>query len=120
MGRIEKVNQSIKREIGNIVLMEMKDPRLEFVTITHVEVSKDLQHSKVYFSVLGTNVQVKKAQEALDNARGFIRKLIGERIRMRYTPEFQFIFDKSIEYGARIETTLEEINNELRKNTKNN
>ena len=65
MGRIDKINQAIKREIGEIVLKEIKDPRLEFVTITQVVVSRDLQHARVYYSVLGNKDQAQKAQEGL-------------------------------------------------------
>ena len=120
MGRIDKINQRIKREIGDIVLKELKDPRLEFVSITHVEVSRDLQHAKVYFSVLGRGNQVQKAGEGLLSARGFVRKLIGQRVRMRYTPEIEFIFDHSIEYSARIEAALEEIQHETEKDYQDN
>ncbi len=116
MGRIDKINQTIKREIGEMILRESKDPRLEFVTITQVVVSRDLQHAKVYYSVLGNKDKAQKAQEGLLSARGFVRKLIGQRVRMRYTPEIEFIFDPSIEYSARIEAALEEIHNELGEN----
>lgn len=112
MDRIDRINQAIKEEISNIVQREVKDPRLGFVTITRAEVSRDLQHARVYFSVLGEKEKADAAQEGLDSARGFIRKLVGQRVRMRYTPEIEFIFDRSIEYGIRIEETLAEIKNE--------
>lgn len=114
MGRIEKVNQAIKEEISRIIQMEVKDPRLDFVTITHVEVSRDLQHARVYFSILESNKKILKVQEGLNSARGFIRKLIGERVRMRYTPEIDFVFDNSLEYGMHIEEAIERIKNELK------
>ena len=116
MGRIDKINQMIKREVGEIIFKEIKDPRLEFVTITEVVVTKDLQHAKIYYSVLGNKDQAQKTQEGLSSARGFIRKLIGQRVRMRYTPEVEFIFDPTIEYSARIEAALEEIHHELGEN----
>ena len=114
MARIEKINHAIKKEISNIVLFEIKDPRLKLVTITHVEVSRDLQHAKVYFSFLGNTKETKEAQEGLDSARGFIRRLVGQRIRMRYTPQIDFIFDKSIAYGIQIEQAIEKVKNELK------
>ena len=117
MGRMDKINEAMRREIGEIILKEIKDPRLEFVTVTHVVVSRDLQHAKVYYSVLGKKDQAQKAQEGLLSARGFVRKLIGQRVRLRYTPDIEFIFDASIEYSARIEAALEEIHNELGKNS---
>ena len=114
MARIEKINEAIRKEISNIVLFEVKDPRLKSVTITHVDVSRDLQYAKVFFSFLGSTDEVKAAQEGLDSASGFIRRLIGQRIRMRYTPEIHFIFDKSIEYGIQIEQAIEKVKNELK------
>ena len=112
MGRIDKINQAVKREISSIIHSEIKDPRLEFVTITQVEVSRDLQHARVYFSALGDPQRVDKVEQGLSSARGFVRKLIGQRIRMRYTPEIEFIYDRSVEYGARIQEALEELKNE--------
>ncbi len=120
MGRMEKINEAMRREIGQIVHREIKDPRLEFVTITHVEVTKDLQHAKVYFSVLGDHEQAERAEQGLESARGFVRKLVGQRVRMRYTPELEFLFDESIEYSARIEAALEDIKNESSEDYQNN
>ncbi len=109
MGRMEKVNQLLKREVGSIIQKEIQDPRLQFVTITHVDVSRDLHCARVNFSVLGEDAQVAAAEKGLDSARGYIRKLVGQRISLRYTPEIEFVFDPSIEKSARIERTLEEI-----------
>ncbi len=117
MSRIDKINQRMKEEIGAIVLQELKDPRLAFVTITQAVVSRDLQHAKVYYSVLGTEDQIKKVKDGLSSARGFVRKLIGQRVRMRYTPEIEFILDPSLEYSARIEETLKEIHREWDKDS---
>ncbi len=120
MGRMEKINEAMRREIGLIIHREIKDPRLEFVTITHVEVTKDLQHAKVFFSVLGDNEAMLRAEQGLESARGFVRKLVGQRVRMRYTPELEFLFDESIEYSARIEAALEDIRNESNEDYQNN
>jgi len=116
MDRISKINEQVKREIGLILQQEMQDPRLQFVTITGVEVSKDLQHAKVYFSALGDHEQAEKAQDSLNNARGLIRRMLAQRLQLRYTPEITFFFDKSIEYGARIDQALEEMHNEFEDN----
>lgn len=107
MDRTKRVNEMIKREISVMLIEEIRDPRLKFVTITGVEVSKDLQHAKVFYSYLGSDRQ--GAQEALDKARGFVRRLVGQRVVMRYTPEIQFFYDKSIEHSDRIEQTLADI-----------
>lgn len=111
MVRMEKVNQQIKREIGHMIQYgEINDPRLTFVTITYVECSKDLQHARVGFSVLSNNrKEIQNVQEGLSSARGFVRKLIGQRMRLRYTPEIVFIHDDSLAYASKIDQALEEI-----------
>lgn len=111
MVRMEKVNQQIKREIGNMIQYgEINDPRLTFVTITYVECSKDLQHARVGFSVLSNDrKEIQNVQEGLSSARGFVRKLIGQRVRLRYTPEIVFVHDNSLSYASKIDETLEEI-----------
>ncbi len=109
MGRIERINQLMKREISLIIQQEIKDPRLQFVTITNVDVSRDLQHARVYFSVLGNGKKSREAQEGLTSARGFVRKVVGGRVDMRYTPEIDFIYDESIEYAARINEAIEKV-----------
>ncbi|OGX09060.1 MAG: ribosome-binding factor A [Omnitrophica WOR_2 bacterium GWA2_47_8] len=119
MDRIEKVNEQMKREISHILQADLKDPRVQLSTITQVVVSRDLRHAKVSFSVLGDAKKVREAQESLNKARGYIRKLIGERINLRYTPEIDFVYDKSIEYSARIEQALEEIKNEHKEDPSN-
>ena len=112
MSRIEKVNEQLRREISIIIQRELADPRLGFVSITNVIVSRDLQHAKIYFTVLGDQTQLSNTECALDAAKGFIRKLVGDRVRMRFTPELIFIHDQSLELRQNIEDTLREINNE--------
>ncbi len=107
MDRIKRINEMMKREISTMLLEEMRDPRLKFVTVTNVEVSKDLQHAKVFYSFLGNDRT--GVEQALESARGFVRRLVGQRVVMRYTPEIQFLYDRSIEYSDRIEQTLDEI-----------
>ena len=111
INRMDKVNAQIKREIGTMILMgEINDPRLKFVTITYAQVSKDLRYAKVGFSVLNNNPQeIKEVQQGLNSARGYVRKLIGERIKMRFTPEINFIYDRSLEYSDQINRALEDI-----------
>ena len=112
MERIKKVNQQVKREIGKIIQQELGDPRLQFVTITEVDVSRDLHNARIRFSVLGEEGRVQAAQQGLEGARGMIRKLLGQSMSIRYTPELFFIYDQSVEMSVRIEETLKEINNE--------
>ncbi len=109
MGRIDRVNQQLKREISGILQRELGDPRLEFVSITYVRVSRDLRHARIYFSVFGGQQEQEGAKQALDNASGLIRKYVGQRIRMRYTPQLSFFYDESIEFNSKIDETLREI-----------
>jgi ribosome-binding factor A len=79
------------------------------VTVTGVEISPDLRYAKVFYSVLGKEEDHKKSQEALDSALKFIRKLVAERIQLRFAPEIVFKEDKSSEYSSRIQEVLDEI-----------
>ena len=114
MSRIERVNQQVKREIGRIIQLELSDPRLEFVSITSVEVSKDLRNARVYFSVIGDESRKEGAAKGLNGAGGTIRGILARKLNMRCTPELRFHYDKSIEYSSVVEETLKEINNEYK------
>lgn len=109
MSRYEKVQEAIKREMSHILQNELKDPRLGFITITKVEMTKDLRSAKVFFSVLGKEEDYKKTKEALDSGLGFIRRLIAERIKLRFAPEIMFREDKTCEYSVRIQEVLDQI-----------
>lgn len=109
MARSDRVAQTLKKEIGNIIHDELKDPRLGFVTVTAVEITPDLKYAKVFFSVLGKEEEIKNTKEALNSAIGFIRRLIAQRIDLRFTPEIIFREDRSSEYSVKIEEVLNEI-----------
>jgi ribosome-binding factor A len=109
------VGEQMKKELGDIIGRKIKDPRIGFVTVTDVQVSGDLQQAKVFISVLGDEEQRQNTLKGLAKAKGFIRSEIGQRIRLRKTPEIQFEFDESIDYGNRIETLLHQLNSESQK-----
>jgi ribosome-binding factor A len=109
MTRSERVGHAIKKEVSNIIHDEMKDPRMGFVTITNVELTNDLRFAKIFFSVLGNDEEKKKTSEALDSAVGFIRKLVSERIKLRYSPDMVFKEDRSIECSMHIEEIINEL-----------
>lgn len=109
MQRCERVAEEIRKEVSNIIHHELKDPRLGFITITQVELTRDLRYAKIFFSVLGKEEERKKSREALESALGFIRKLVAERINLRFAPEIIFREDRSSEYSVRIEEILQEI-----------
>lgn len=100
--RSERVGDLLKREIGDIIERELKDPRIGFVTVISVEVSEDLRHARVFFSVFGDQQVQEKTQHGMDSAKFFIQGEIGRRLRLKYTPELSFQFDRSVERGLRI------------------
>ncbi|WAA13562.1 30S ribosome-binding factor RbfA [Fervidibacillus halotolerans] len=110
--RAKQVGEQMKKELSDIISRKIKDPRIGFVTVTDVEVTGDLQQAKVFISVLGGEEERENTLIGLTKAKGFIRSEIGRRIRLRKTPEIDFEFDESIEYGNRIETLLQNINHE--------
>jgi ribosome-binding factor A len=110
--RSQRVAEEMKREIAQILRDELKDPRIGFTTITRVEVTKDLRYAKVFVSIYGQEVEKEQSLEALNNASGFVRREIGKRIKLRYTPEVLFCIDNSIEHGAKISRLLTKVNQE--------
>lgn len=107
--RANRVAEQIKIELGDILSQKIKDPRVGFVTVTDVEVTGDLQQATVYYTVLGDEDKKEDTAEGLKKANGFIRSEIGQRIRLRKTPEISFEFDEAFEYGNRIDSILREI-----------
>lgn len=110
--RVDKVAHAIQKEVQMILHDELRDPRLGLVTITKVELAPDLRHARVLFSVLGSAEEFAKTREALESASGFIRKLVTERINLKFSPELIFREDHSVEHSVHIEKILNEIKTE--------
>ena len=106
--RRERVAASIRGELTRILQTQMHDPRIGFVTITGVEVTPDLSRAWVYISVLGGDEQRQASLQALEGARGFLRREISHALTLRRMPALEFRMDLSGEQGARIERLLEE------------
>ena len=104
--RIEKLQELIKQEMSKMILRDIKDPRIGFVTVTGVEMTGDLRSAKIFVSVPGDVEQVRKTFEGLNSALGFVRREIGQRIRLRFTPEISFAADTSLDYGEHIQKLL--------------
>jgi ribosome-binding factor A len=104
--RVSRLAETLKEEISQMIREELKDPRIGFVTVTAVEVAEDLGHAKVFVSVLGDEIQRKESLDGLKSAAGFIRREIGQRVRLRFAPEIVFKYDPSIEHGAQIAKLL--------------
>ncbi len=111
--RIEKLQELIKQETGKMLLNDIKDPRIGFVTVTDVEMTGDLREAKIFVSIMGGDEQVKNSLEGLQSALGFIRREIGKRIRLRFTPEISFALDTSLDYGDHIQKLLLQVEGDL-------
>ena len=107
--KIERLESNFVREISYILMQEIKDENIKFVTITGCDITNDLSFAKVYFTVFDES---KKdiTLKALNHAKSFIRGELSKRVDVRHTPELIFKFDDSIEYGNRIEKIIDEIN----------
>src|SRR5205807_6022481 len=110
--RQEKLGELITAEVSDLLRTRVKDPRVGFVSITHVEVSGDLRHAKVFVSVMGTEKEQSVTIQALKHASGFLRSELASRITIRYMPELTFKLDTSIEQGSRILELIRQIENE--------
>ena len=109
--KIERINHMIMEEVSKILMLEVKDDDIKFVTVTDCDTSTDLSYCKVYVTVLE---QEKKDEtlKALNNASSFIRGELAKRIEIRHIPELKFIYDESIFYGEKIDKIIDEINEE--------
>ncbi|MBN1504732.1 MAG: 30S ribosome-binding factor RbfA [Candidatus Eisenbacteria bacterium] len=110
--RVARVGEVLRYELSELVRLRVKDPRLGFVTITHVEVSADLRHAKVHVSSLGTPEEASRSIEVLSGAAGFLRSELFKRVRLRFIPELSFKIDRSIEHSVRISQVLRELKDE--------
>ncbi len=113
MDRIGRISEEMKKEVSAIIQNELKDPRLpKIVSVTSAEVTKDLRYAKIYVSVLGSEEEKENALKGLKSAQGFIRREIGHRLKLRYTPELIFHLDNSIERGIYISKLIDETLND--------
>ena len=109
--KIDRIESNMIKEISYILMTEVKDKNIRFVTITDCKVTNDLSFAKIYFTLLNEEYK-EETLKALKNASGFIRKELAVRLNIRHIPELEFIFDESIEYGKKIENIIEKIHEE--------
>lgn len=107
--RPERVQEALRQEISRIVQQEMKDPRLGFLTITKVDLTKDLRYARIYFSVLGEDKDKALALKGLNSAKGYIKGLLSDRIKLRFMPEISFGIDESLEHTKKIYDILDKL-----------
>ena len=107
--RIQKVAEAIRGVVSMAILTELNDPRVQFVTVTYVEVSGDLRHAKIHVSVMGDETKQNLCLHGLQNAAGFLQAKLNDRIEMRYTPRLQFILDQGVKHSLEVAKILEEV-----------
>jgi ribosome-binding factor A len=107
--RRERVRELLKRELGELIRREMSISEVGVVTVNEVGVSNDLQSAVVYFGIVGTEQQRKRASEILKQDRARFQALVGQAVVLRYTPQLKFVFDESVTRGNRVLEIIDEI-----------
>lgn len=106
--RSQRVSDLLRKEIADIIIYRLKDPRIGFITVTGVDVTDDIKIARVYVSIF-QDEERKTTLEILNSAKSFIRSELSKRLRMKFIPSIEFRLDTSIEYGSKIEKLLKEI-----------
>ena len=109
--RLERLNESVRELLGELLLDRIKDPRIGFVTITSVKISADLLTANVYFSVMGSEDEKLESRKGLESARNYMRKTVAKELKLHHVPEFRFVYDDSLDKAIAIEEALKEIKN---------
>lgn len=117
--RLDRVAGQLQRELALLIHNELKDPRVGFVTISEVQLSKDMAHAKVYFTLLDASPEAReKAESALNHAAGFLRHMIGKNMSLRITPHLVFRFDEAPRRGEHLAAVIEKAIADDRADTK--
>jgi len=115
--RSERVADEIRRSVSDIINNDLKDPRINgLISVTKVEVTRDLRHAKIFISLFGEENAKGEVFDVLKNAQGYIRRELAKRIRIRFVPEIEFKLDESIEYGVHIQKLINKISKQGEKN----
>lgn len=107
--RTDRVGDLLRSELASIIQREMRDPRVALTTVSGVQVSRDLSHAEVRISVLGEDARRQESLEALTRAKGYLRRLLAQRLRLRTVPELEITLDRGAEHSQRISDILEEL-----------
>ncbi|WP_455232387.1 30S ribosome-binding factor RbfA [Geopseudomonas aromaticivorans] len=108
--RTQRIGDQMQRELAQLIQREIKDPRLGLVTLTGIEVSRDLAHAKVFFTVMGQDddeQKIAESQAVLKDAAGYLRMLLGRAIKLRTIPQLHFLYDESVRRGALLSVLIE-------------
>ena len=107
--RMIRINSLIKQEVGLILQYNLKDKRLGFITVLRADISRDLKSGRLFVSILGSDDQKRVTVEILNKSAGYIQKLLGSRIRLRYTPRLRFIYDDVVDHSIHVQQVLDRI-----------
>ncbi len=107
--RAARVGDQILKEIADLLVTRVKDPRVSGVTLTGIHLSNDLRHSRIYYSLIGDREDIRKTQVGLDSAKGFIKREIGHRMELKYIPDIVFEHDPTLEKGDDLERLFQKI-----------
>ena len=110
--RQSRVGEQIREELAELIARQVHDPGIGFLTLTHVKLTPDLQQARVYYTTIGDDKARRETAKALQRATPFLRRMIGQRVRLRRVPELQFFFDESVEKQDRIEQILLDLERE--------
>jgi len=111
--RIDRIEEQLRIELSEILEREIQDPRIGLATVTHVKISPDLRHARVFVTVLGDDAQRKKTLQGLRSAASYVRHLLSKRLHhLKRVPELAFDYDEALEKEMRIEELLEQIKHE--------
>jgi ribosome-binding factor A len=110
--RADRVGDLILREVADLLMTKVKDPRVKKTTVTGIVVSKDLRYAKVYYSLIGNEQEILEAQQGLDSAKGFIKRELGLRMDLRYVPDIVFKHDPSLAEGDHMEKLFQRLRTE--------
>ena len=105
-GRPQKLGDLIQREVSDLIRLEVRDPRVGMITITSVDVSPDMTHAKIFFTVLEKD-KLQDTLEGLKRSAGFLRAQLAKRVQMYTTPELRFVYDQSVERGDRLSRLID-------------
>ena len=106
--RLERVNEAVRQVVASAILLEMKDPRVQGVTVLRAEVTGDLRHAKIFVSLMGDAKQQKLTLNGLDHARGFLQSKVAACLQTRWTPAIRFVADDSVKKSIAISRLLKE------------
>lgn len=106
--RTRRLGEQIQRELAELIQRDLKDPRIGIVTVSAVDVSRDLAHARVYITELGEVEHREETLQILNRAAGFLRRELGRRLNVRSVPDLKFLYDTSIERGAHLEALIAE------------